>query len=725
MAHDEDKKVQFFDNRELSWLKFNQRVLEEAQSENVPLLERLSFVSIFQSNLDEFFMVRVGSLYDQMLLDKNAKENKTNMTAKQQLVKIFERVHELETVRDITYKKIMQQLEDTQGLKHITFKTATPDELKYLDTYFQREVRPLVSPMIIDKRHPFPFLNNKQIYTIVHLDSKSGIKLGILPNVNALKRIIPLGNNGKRFILLEDVLLHYANNVFENYKVLSKTLIRITRNADISENEVSFDDDGDGSFRDVMEVLVKERKRLSPVRLQLTNIDSVNPVAFHYLCEMLEISENQIFPTKSPLDFSYVYSFGDILKDKSLNYNRLVPQTSASINRKSSVIEQIKQKDILLSYPYENIKSFIRLLDEASYDDSVVSIKITLYRVAKNSQIINALVNAAENGKDVLVLVELRARFDEENNIEWSKRLEDAGCTVMYGPKNIKVHSKLLLITRKTKDGTEYITQVGTGNYNEKTSTLYTDLTLLTSNVEIGLDALNVFNCLSLGHLVENPKHLLVAPLSLQNKVIDMIDEEINHAKAGEPAYIGIKVNSISDKKIMLKLVEASQQGVKVDLIVRGICCLIAGVKGYTENITIRSIVGRYLEHSRIYMFGTHDRMKIYISSADYMTRNTTKRVEVAVPIYDTDVKERLYNMFNIMLKDNVQARIQLPDGTYKRIKNKEEPISSQLYFYQQAYDNAKRVKEENQNPYLTNSLNTKEVSDSNDSLFFNMYLKN
>lgn len=713
------EKSQIFDNRELSWLKFNERVLEEAQDSKVPLLERLSFISIFQSNLDEFFMVRVGSLYDQMLIDKDAKENKTNMTAKQQLTKIFERVKQLEPVRDITYKKIMEQLESSHGLKHITFKNATSDELKYLDTYFHREVRPLVSPLIIDKRHPFPFLNNKQIYTIVHLDSKSNVKIGIVPNINVLKRVIPLGNSGKRFILLEDILLHYSEEIFENYKVLDKTLIRITRNADINENEIQFDDDQDGTFRDVMEILVKKRKKLSPIRLQLAN--SLNPVAFDYLCKMLELEENQIFFSKAPLDFSFIYSFNDILKDKSLTFNKLVPQTSSSVSRRTSMINQIKQKDLLLSYPYENIKSFIRLLTEASYDDSVVSIKITLYRVAKHSQIIDALVNAAENGKNVLVLVELRARFDEENNIGWSKRLEEAGCTVIYGPKNIKVHSKLLLITRKTKDGTEYITQVGTGNYNEKTSTLYTDLSLMTANVEIGLNALDVFNSLSLGHLVEKSKHLLVAPNCLQNKVIDMIDNEIELAKQGKPAYIGIKINSLSDKMIILKLAEASQAGVKVELVVRGICCLIAGVKNFTDNITIHSIVGRYLEHSRIYIFGTHERCKVYISSADYMTRNTVRRVEVAVPIYDQDIKERLWNMFQIIFNDNVKTRVQQPDGTYKKIKPKKDqtPLNSQIYLFNQAYENAKLAEEYNTN----NSTSNAEVP-QDDSQFFNMFLK-
>lgn len=712
------EQPQIFDNRELSWLKFNERVLEEAQDTKVPLLERLSFISIFQSNLDEFFMVRVGSLYDQMLIDKNAKENKTNMTAKQQLSKIFDRVRQLEPIRDITYKKIMEELEKSHGLKHVTFKNAAPDELKYLDVYFHHEIRPLVSPLIIDKRHPFPFLNNKQIYTIVHLDSKSSVKIGIIPNINAIKRVILLAG-GKRFILLEDILLHYANEIFENYKVLGKTLIRITRNADINENEIQFDDDQDGTFRDVMEILVKKRKKLSPIRLQLAN--TLNPVAFDYLCKMLELNENQIFYSKAPLDFSFVYSFNDILKDKSLTFNKLVPQTSSSVSRRTSMINQIKRKDLLLSYPYENIKSFIRLLTEASYDDSVVSIKITLYRVAKHSQIIDALVNAAENGKNVLVLVELRARFDEENNIGWSKRLEEAGCTVIYGPKNIKVHSKLLLITRKTKDGTEYITQVGTGNYNEKTSTLYTDLSLMTANVEIGLNALEVFNSLALGHLVESSKHLLVAPNCLQNKVIDMIDNEIELAKQGKPAYIGIKINSLSDKKIILKLAEASKAGVKIDLVVRGICCLIAGVKGETDNITIHSIVGRYLEHSRIYIFGTHERCKIYISSADYMTRNTVRRVEVAVPIYDIDIKERLWNMFSIIFNDNVKTRIQQPDGTYKKIKPKKDelPLDSQIYLFNKAYERAKLVQEQSNSSNISST-----VGQPQDDSFFNMFLK-
>jgi polyphosphate kinase len=679
------ENIKIYDNRELSWLKFNERVLEEAQNSNVPLLERFSFATIFQSNLDEFFMVRVGSLFDQMIVDRKKRENKTNMTSEEQLEAIFDRVKELETVKDKTYKDIMNSFTD-YGIEQITFSSATEQEKKFLEFYFRHEIKPLLSPLIIDKRHPFPFLQNKEIYAVVHLESKTGVKIGILPVENTFKKLVFPSKNSFRFILIEDLILHYIHHVFEDYNVLDKTLIRITRNADINVEEGLFDQDID--FRDVMEELIKKRKKLMPVRMQMSG--NLNETALEYLCNKLDISENQIFHLKAPLDLSFGSYFSDLLDDENLRFNNLVPQQPSSLNNYETVIEQVKRRDIMLSYPFENIGSFIKMLFEAADDDNVVSVKITLYRLAKNSRIIEALTRMAEKGKSVLVLVELRARFDEENNIGWSKRLQRAGCTVIYGPPNLKVHSKLLLITRKCGDRIEYITQVGTGNYNEKTSTLYTDLSIITSDVEIGLEANTVFNALSLGTLVENTKYLLVAPNCLRNKITAMIDEQIALAEKGKPSYIGAKINSLSDKVIIDKLIEASQAGVKIDLIVRGLCCLISGVDGYTENITVTSIVGRFLEHSRIYIFGAGSARKIYISSADYMTRNTVCRVEVALPVRDKDIKKRLWNMFCIMLKDNIKARIQTSDGTYIRKQNHLAPINSQIYFYEEAYKKAK-----------------------------------
>lgn len=618
-----------YENRELSWLKFNERVLEEAQDKRVPLLERLNFAAIFQSNLDEFFMVRVGSLYDQMLVNPKKKDNKTQMTAKKQLSAIFDKVNELEPMKDIAYKNIMLELME-HGVEQVNFRSASIEEQKYLEAYFKKEIKPLISPLIIDKKTPFPFLNNKQIYCALQIQSKSNIKIGIIPASGQFSRVILL-NGGKRFILAEDLILHYAPNVFKNYKIIDKTLFRITRNADITVEEGLYDHDLD--FREVMEELCKKRKKLHPVRLQLS--ETFSQPALEFLCKKLELNEEHIFYLKTPLDLSFAGDIADICNDPSLKFDKLVPQKSESIAETMNIIPQIKRRDILLSYPYESIKPFIQLLNEAAKDPKVTDIKITLYRLAKNSQIIEALCDAAENGKNVLVLVELRARFDEENNIGWSRRLQDSGCNIIYGPRDLKVHSKLLLITRKIGQKTEYITQIGTGNYNEKTSALYTDLSLMTANPDIGTDAERLFDALLNNRLIEESEHLLIAPLALRDPILQMIDEEIEFARNGEPAYVGIKINSLCDKTIIDKLIEASQAGVKIDMVIRGICSLIAGVEGFTENITVTSIVGRYLEHSRIYIFGTEKRRKIYISSADYMTRNTIRRVEVAAPVYN------------------------------------------------------------------------------------------
>ena len=672
-----------YENRELSWLKFNERVLEEAQDKRVPLLERLNFAAIFQSNLDEFFMVRVGSLYDQMLVNPKKKDNKTQMTAKKQLSAIFDKVNELEPMKDIAYKNIMLELME-HGVEQVNFRSASIEEQKYLEAYFKKEIKPLISPLIIDKKTPFPFLNNKQIYCALQIQSKSNIKIGIIPASGQFSRVILL-NGGKRFILAEDLILHYAPNVFKNYKIIDKTLFRITRNADITVEEGLYDHDLD--FREVMEELCKKRKKLHPVRLQLS--ETFSQPALEFLCKKLELNEEHIFYLKTPLDLSFAGDIADICNDPSLKFDKLVPQKSESIAETMNIIPQIKRRDILLSYPYESIKPFIQLLNEAAKDPKVTDIKITLYRLAKNSQIIEALCDAAENGKNVLVLVELRARFDEENNIGWSRRLQDSGCNIIYGPRDLKVHSKLLLITRKIGQKTEYITQIGTGNYNEKTSALYTDLSLMTANPDIGTDAERLFDALLNNRLIEESEHLLIAPLALRDPILQMIDEEIEFARNGEPAYVGIKINSLCDKTIIDKLIEASQAGVKIDMVIRGICSLIAGVEGFTENITVTSIVGRYLEHSRIYIFGTEKRRKIYISSADYMTRNTIRRVEVAAPVYNEKIKKRLWNMFEILLRDNVKARIQLPDGAYVYKVNDNPPVDAQRFFFEEAYKKA------------------------------------
>ncbi len=674
-----------YDNRELSWLKFNVRVLEEARDSSVPLCERLLFSQIFQSNLDEFFMIRVGSLTDRVLVDDNKEDNKTGMTPKEQLEAIYKRVRELVPIKDETYFDTVKELEKI-GVEHVRISSLTPEEEGYLRAYFNSEIRPLISPQVVDKRHPFPFLKNKEIYAVTHLESKNSVKLGIIPAGGSFPRIIPLPDKSRfRFLLAEDVILHYCGSVFENYRLLGKALIRITRNADINMEEGLYDHEVD--LRQVMEELLKKRKKLAPVRLEISG--KPGKEAVEYLCRQLELSNEQISECTAPLDMGFIFSLRNRIEKAhpEMFFEPVSPRLPATISPNIPMIQQILRRDIMLSYPYESIRPFIRLLNEAGNDPDVISIKITLYRVASNSKIVEALINAAENGKEVFVLVELRARFDEENNIEWSKRLERAGCKVMYGPENLKVHSKLMLITRKNGNELQHITQIGTGNYNEKTSELYTDLSLMTAAPEIGEEAGTVFNALSIGNLVENTSHLLVAPLSLQNKVIDFIDGEIASARSGGEGYIGLKLNSLTDKVLIDKLIEASCAGVKIEMVIRGISCLVAGVPGLTENITVRSIVGRYLEHSRIYIFGKGDRQRIFISSADFMTRNTIRRVEVAAPVKSPELRKRVLHIFDIMMRDNVKARIQLPDGTYKRISptEGEEPLTAQQYFIDEA----------------------------------------
>lgn len=673
---------QIYMNRELSWLKFNERVLEEAENKKVPLCERLTFASIYQSNLDEFFRVRVGSLVDQMLLGGKIRDNKTKMTAKEQIEAVLHQVMKLNRRKDAVYDAIMGQLED-YGIRLVDFRKISKKESEYLEKYFLNEIAPVISPTIVGKRQPFPFLKNNEIYAVVVLQTKSGKeKLGIIPCSNTgFKRLVELPTAGT-YILAEELILHYIPEVFERYNIKAKSLIRVTRNADIDADAL-YDEDLD--YRDFMAELIKRRKKLAPVRLELTR--EMDGEIVDVLCDYLELDSDYVFQVQAPLDLSFVFEIQDTLrKTPELFYEKRVPQKSSQFRDGEPVFPQIREKDKLLSYPYESMKPFLNFLREAANDKEVISIKMTLYRVAKHSKIVEYLIDAAENGKEVLVLVELKARFDEENNIEWSRRLEDAGCRVIYGLDGYKVHSKLCLVTRKSEGQVEYYTQIGTGNYNEKTARLYTDLSLMTANVEIGLEAAKVFQALSMEETVDNVQHLLVAPRCLQNKVLSMIDEEIACAKEGKEAYIGLKMNSLTDKKIIDKLIEASQAGVKIDMVIRGICCLIPGVKGKTENIQVRSIVGRFLEHSRIYIFGTQEREKVYIASADFMTRNTLRRVEVATPIYDKDLKMQLEEMFITMLSDNQKARQEDSRGNYEIAEAQETPLNSQEFFYEQAY---------------------------------------
>lgn len=673
-------------NRELSWLKFNERVLEEAENPEVPLCERMTFVSIYQSNLDEFFRVRVGSLQDQMLISTEIRENKTKMTSAEQIRAIIKEVKKLNQRKDKAYEKLMKKIEE-YGITLINHASAKSEEKKFLEKYFMKEIMPLSSPTIVGKRQPFPFLKNGEIYAVVVLETRNKKeRIGIIPcSNNMLTRMVELPGGKGRYMLIEDLILHYIGKVFKGYKVKGKSLLKVVRNADI-DADAAYDEDLD--YREFMEDLMKQRKKLSPVRIDLSR--EMDETVVDALCRYLDVTPDRVFRSEAPLDVSFVFQLQDLLRrNTELFYEKRVPQKSPEFKDGQSILQQITQEDKLLSYPYDSIRPFLKMLTEAAEDDSVISIKMTLYRLAKQSKVIEALCEAAENGKEVVVLVELRARFDEENNIRWSRMLEEAGCQIIYGLEHYKVHSKLCLITRRGENGIQYITQIGTGNYNEKTARLYTDLSLMTANEQIGMDAARVFQALAKGEVVEDMEHLLVAPKCLQSKVIEKIEEQIQKQKNGETAYIGLKMNSLTDKRIIDKLIDASKAGVKIDMIVRGICCLIPGVEGETENIHVISVVGRFLEHSRIYIFGNGEEAQYYIGSADFMTRNTVKRVEVAAPVYSERLKKRLQDLFDLMLSDNKKARKEDAKGTYSVVECKRQPINSQELLYQEAYAKA------------------------------------
>lgn len=673
-------------NRELSWLKFNERVLEEAENPEVPLCERMTFVSIYQSNLDEFFRVRVGSLQDQMLISTEIRENKTKMTSAEQIRAIIKEVKKLNQRKDKAYEKLMKKIEE-YGITLINHASAKSEEKKFLEKYFMKEIMPLSSPTIVGKRQPFPFLKNGEIYAVVVLETRNKKeRIGIIPcSNNMLTRMVELPGGKGRYMLIEDLILHYIGKVFKGYKVKGKSLLRVVRNADI-DADAAYDEDLD--YREFMEDLMKQRKKLSPVRIDLSR--EMDETVVDALCRYLDVTPDRVFRSEAPLDVSFVFQLQDLLRrNTELFYEKRVPQKSPEFKDGQSILQQITEEDKLLSYPYDSIRPFLKMLTEAAEDDSVISIKMTLYRLAKQSKVIEALCEAAENGKEVVVLVELRARFDEENNIRWSRMLEEAGCQIIYGLEHYKVHSKLCLITRRGENGIQYITQIGTGNYNEKTARLYTDLSLMTANEQIGMDAARVFQALAKGEVVEDMEHLLVAPKCLQSKVIEKIEEQIQKQKNGETAYIGLKMNSLTDKRIIDKLIDASKAGVKIDMIVRGICCLIPGVEGETENIHVISVVGRFLEHSRIYIFGNGEEAQYYIGSADFMTRNTVKRVEVAAPVYSERLKKRLQDLFDLMLSNNKKARKEDAKGTYSVVECKGQPINSQELLYQEAYAKA------------------------------------
>lgn len=675
------------ENRELSWLKFNDRVLMQAKDKKVPLGEQLNFVSIFQSNMDEFFMVRIGTLYDQMLFYPSSKDNKTQMTGEEQLKACLTRVGFLNRKKDRIYARIMDELKE-YGWGIVKYhQLKNKEDRKYFENYFDSEILPLISPQVVSKRQPFPFLNNKELYIIVQLESKKGKrKMGIVSCGNAIdERMLAVPSMQGQFILVEDIILHFVSKVFSKYTIKNKGFIRVTRSADIDEDDHSLE--GHDDYREMMETLIKQRRKLCPIRLEIS--EGLEDLEIMMLMNFLNLKKNQVFLSQAPLDLGFIGTLRDHLRmlHPQLFYKKLEPRNSPMVENAVPMIKQISKKDILLAYPFESMSPFLRLLDEASRDPHVASIKMTLYRVAKNSKIVKSLIRAADNGKEVVVLVELRARFDEENNIDWSKRLEAAGCRVIYGLDGYKVHSKLCLITYKNSQGVQYVSQIGTGNYNENTAKLYTDLSLMTHHHELGEEINDVFNHLSLGETMSHTEHLMVAPHCMLSKICEYIDEQIALAKEGKEAYVGFKCNSVTSKTMINKLIEASQAGVKIDMIVRGICCIIPHVEGYTDNIRVISIVGRYLEHSRIYIFGTGEDKKVYISSADLMTRNLESRVEVATPIFDKKIQNIICSMFNTMLNDNVKACELLGDGSYKRIKNKQTAMNSQEYFFKKGID--------------------------------------
>ena len=666
-------------NRELSWLKFNQRVLEEAKDSSVPLLERMKFVSIFTSNLDEFFMIRVGSLYDMSLTDNSTIDSRSGMNPKEQLDAIFAAVAPLYKERDKTYSEIKKLL-NPYGVCGLSIKELEQQEKKYVKKYFKDQILPILSPQIVDANHPFPHLLNKELYVIASLKQNGTSMIGIVPVPQFVSDILYLPGHDIRYIRMEKVIMEYLDVVFDKYEVSNKNYICVTRNADVSPDDEALEINDD--FRLLMQETLHKRRRMAVVRMETA--EPLDKELEKYFCDKFKITPAQIYRTKMPMKLDYIFSIMDKVPaslKRSLIDEPFTPQPSRYLTD-GKVIPQVKKKDILLSYPYESMDPFLRMIKEAAYDPTVLTIRITIYRLAKKARLVEYLCAAAENGKEVTVLIELRARFDEQNNIDWSERLEEAGCRVIYGFEGYKVHSKICLITYRNRNNIEYITQVGTGNYNEKTATMYTDVSLITADKGIGEDAAVFFKNMSIGNLNGSYQHIIVSPTSLKPKVLSLMDEEI---KKGTNGRIIMKMNSVTDVDFIQKVSEASNAGVKVDLIVRGICCILPGVKGYTENLRVTSIVGRYLEHPRIFLFGTGADQKIYIGSADMMTRNTEKRVEVACPVYDETIRKQLTHMLKIMLADNVKARELKSDGKYYMKEKGTSKVNSQEYFIREA----------------------------------------
>lgn len=666
--------TRFTQNRELSWLRFNERVLMEATDETVPLLERLKFIAIFTSNLDEFFMIRVGSLFDLSHFKTHTIDQKSGWTPGEQLTHIYEAVRVLYARRQQIYQEVEQQLR-VHGICQLHYDELAETEVKFVRQYFKSSIAPILSPQIVDTHHPFPHLQNKALHIGAWLEYKNNPMFAVIPVPAALPEVIFLPGGETRYIRTEEVILEHVSQIFKSDTILEKTVFCVTRNADINPDDEAFDFDSD-DFRGKMKKLLRQRQRLAPVRLELSR--PISETFLKYLKEHLPVTQEQVYVTNAPLKMGYAFALPAKLsenKRRALTDAPFTPGVPHGVRLNAPITPQVQAHDILLSYPFEGMDTFLHLIRESAYDPDVISIKITIYRLARKAKLVEYLCAAAEAGKDVTAFIELRARFDEQNNIDWSERLEDAGCTVIYGVENYKVHSKVCLITRRSQGSVQYITQVGTGNYNEKTALQYTDLSLITANPAIGQDANHFFQNLAIGNVSGQYEHLMVAPSSLKTGIIREIDREI--AKRGE-GRIFIKMNAITDIDLIEKLKQASCAGVRVRMIVRGICCILPDIPEKTENIEVISIVGRFLEHSRVYCFGQGNDERMYIASADFMTRNTEKRVEVACPIYDQNVREKIHYLMDTCWADNVKARALQRDGSYRTRPIRETPIDSQ-----------------------------------------------
>ena len=672
------KKYSYTQNRELSWLRFNRRVLEEAADKNVPILERLKFVSIFSTNLDEFFMIRVGSLFDIASVNPDHIDNKSGMTPDQQLGRIYRVMPGLIERKRRIYSSVCSELE-AQGIEDVSYENLTGEEKRFAEKYFYNEILPILSPQVIDNRHPKPHFESKHLYIASLVRDKNDRKsIAFVPVPQVLPQVVMLNEEG-RFIRTENIIFHRAHELYGKYKQEEACIISVTRNADVSFDSEKFEDT-ETDFRSYVKKLLKKRSTLAIVRLEIGQ--SISDVFVKELLKMIQVEKHQIYVDKTPLNMKYVFELESKLSEKiskRISYVPYVPKWPADLNENISVMEQIRQKDRMLFFPFDSVDPFIKLLNEAADGDDVISIKITIYRLASSSKIVRALCRAAENGKEVVVLMELRARFDEENNIAWSKMLEDAGCKVIYGIDNYKCHSKICLITSHKRGRYSYITQLGTGNYNEKTNAMYTDISIMTANDEIGRDGTAFFRNMLTDNLEGNYSQLLVAPKGIKPALLDLIDEEM---QKGTEGYICMKVNSVTDRDVIDKLAEASRAGVDIQLIVRGICCIRPGIAEETENVSVTSIVGRFLEHARIYCFGKGDAVKLYISSADLMTRNLKRRVEIATPVYDEDIKKQLLHILSVQLSDKAKASFLQPDGSYiRKCEGEPEPFDSQQTF--------------------------------------------